>query len=61
MPALPPKVSLFIAIAILLMIAWVILRIALAVTGVLLHLLWIVALIMLAMWAWAKLRGDRAP
>ena len=53
----------FIAIAVLLMIAWVVLRVALAITSGLLHLLWIVALVLAVLWAWGKMRdffgGDR--
>jgi hypothetical protein len=45
-----------IAIAILLIIAWIVLRIALAITSGLLHLLWIVALVMLVFWGWEKIR-----
>lgn len=51
------KMRAIIAIAILLMIAWVVLRIALAVTSGLLHLLWIVALVFFALWVWDKLSG----
>lgn len=46
-------------LAILLLICWVVLRVALAVTSGLLHLLWIAALIMLAMWVIGKLRGSK--
>jgi hypothetical protein len=45
-----------IAIALLLIVAWIVLRIALAITSGLLHLLWIVAIVMIAMWAWRKAR-----
>ncbi|HEV7869318.1 MAG TPA: hypothetical protein VGO90_16640 [Chthoniobacteraceae bacterium] len=48
-------------IAVLLLIAWIVLRVALAVTGAALHLLWVVGLIMLAVWAVGKLRGKRTP
>lgn len=51
------KMKGLIAVAVLLVIAWVVLRIALAITSGLLHLLWIVALVMAAMWAWGKVRG----
>jgi hypothetical protein len=47
-------------LALVLLIAWVVLKMALAVTSVALHLLWIAALIMLAVWAFGKLRGRPA-
>ena len=50
------KMKVLIAIAILLIIAWIVLRIALAITSGLLHLLWVVALVMLVMWGWEKIR-----
>ena len=50
------KMKALIAIALLLVIAWVVLRIALAITSGLLNLLWIVALVMLVMWGWQKIR-----
>jgi hypothetical protein len=53
----PMKVKALIAIALLLMIAWVVLRVALAITSGLLHLLWIVALVMLVIWAWGQIRA----
>ena len=51
------KLKTLIAIALLLLVAWIVLRIALAITSGLLHLLWVVALIMLCIWAWGKLRA----
>ena len=53
------KMKALIAIALLLIIAWVVLRIALAITSGLLNLLWIVALVMLVMWVWEKIRPKR--
>ena len=50
------NMKVLVAIALLLIVAWVVLRIALAITSGLLHLLWIVALVMLAIWAWGKVR-----
>jgi hypothetical protein len=44
-------------LALVLLVAWLILKMALAVTSGLIHLLWIAALIMFAMWAFGKLRG----
>jgi ABC-type iron transport system FetAB permease component len=43
-------------IAALLIIAWIVLRVALAVTSGLLHLLWVVALVMIAIWLFRKLK-----
>jgi hypothetical protein len=50
------KMKALIVIAILLVVAWIVLRIALAITSGLLHLLWVVALVMLVMWAWGNIR-----
>ncbi len=44
-------------IAIVLVVAWIVLRLALALTGGLLHLLWIVAVIMFVIWLVGKIRG----
>ncbi len=49
--------SKLIVLAIFLLILWVILRVALAVTGVFLHLLWIVAVILAVLWLVGKFRG----
>jgi hypothetical protein len=46
-----------IAIALLLMVLWIVLRLALAITSGLLNVLWIVALVMLVAWAWNTLRS----
>jgi hypothetical protein len=46
--------------AIVLVILWAVLRIALALTGAFLHLLWIAALVLAAMWLFEKLRGKKA-
>jgi hypothetical protein len=46
-------------IAVLLLIVWAVLRLALLVTTGLLHLLWIVALVMIVSAALGKLRGKR--
>jgi hypothetical protein len=45
-------------LAVFLLILWLVLKVALAVTSGLLHLLWIAAVIMLVMWAVGKLRGS---
>ena len=50
------KMKVLVVIAILLVVAWIVLRIALAITSGLLHLLWVVALVMLVMWAWDRIR-----
>lgn len=47
------------AAAVFLLILWVVLRIALAVTGVFLHLLWIVAIVLAVLWLFGKLKGGR--
>ncbi len=46
-------------LAVLLMIAWVVLRVALAVTGALFHLLWIAAIVLVVIWLLGWLRGKR--
>jgi hypothetical protein len=46
-------------LAVVLLIAWVILRVALAVTGAFLHLLWIIAVVLAVMWLVGKLRGSK--
>ena len=51
------NVKLLVAIALVLIIAWVVLRVALAITSGLLHLLWIAALIILCLWAWRKVKA----
>ena len=47
-------------LAVVLLVAWVVLKMALAVTSVALHLLWVAALVMLVIWAFGKLRGRPA-
>jgi hypothetical protein len=47
-------------LALILIIAWVVLKMALAVTSVALHLLWVGALVLLVIWAFGKLRGRSA-
>ena len=46
-------------LAVFLVIAWVILRIALAVTGVVLHLLWIAAIVLAVIWLIDLVSGKR--
>ena len=51
--------SKLLVLAIFLLILWVVLRVALAVTGVFLHVLWILAIIFAVMWLIGKLRGSK--
>jgi len=46
-------------LAVFLVIAWVILRVALAVTGVVLHLLWIAAIVLAVIWLIDLVSGER--
>lgn len=52
--------SKLLALAIFLVILWVVLRIALALTGAFLHLLWIGAVVLAVMWLLGKLKGKKA-
>jgi hypothetical protein len=49
--------SKLLVLAILLLVSWVILRVALAITGVFLHLLWIAAILLAVFWVVGKLRS----
>jgi hypothetical protein len=49
----------FLVLAIFLMILWLVLRVALALTGVFLHLIWILAIVFAVLWLFGKLRGSR--
>jgi type IV secretory pathway TrbL component len=51
--------SKLLILAIFLVILWVVLRVALAITGVFLHLLWIIAIILAVLWLIGKLRGSK--
>lgn len=51
--------SKLLVLAVILLILWVVLRVALALTGVFLHLLWIIAIILAVLWFVGKLRGDK--
>ena len=42
-------------VALLLLIIWVVARVALAVTGFFLHLLWVLALVLVAVWLIRKI------
>lgn len=52
--------SKILVLAVFLLILWVVLRLALALTGVFLHLLWIAAIILAVMWLVGKIRGKNA-
>lgn len=49
--------SKLLGLAVLLLIVWVVLRVALAITGFALHLIWIAAIILVIFWVLGKLRG----
>lgn len=49
--------SKLLILAVFLVILWVILRVALALTGVFLHLLWVAAVVLAIIWLVGKLRG----
>ena len=51
--------SKLLVLAILLLVVWVVLKVALAITSVTLHLLWIVAIILAVLWLVGKLRGNK--
>jgi hypothetical protein len=46
-----------ILLAVLLVVIWVIARVALAVTSVALHLLWVIAIILAIVWLIGRVRG----
>lgn len=46
-----------ILLAVVLVIIWVVARVALAVTSVALHLLWVAAIILAIIWAIGRLKG----
>jgi len=49
--------SKLLMLALLLLVIWVVARVVLAVTGLMLHLLWIAALVLAAIWLIQKVRG----
>ena len=51
--------SKFLILAAFLLILWLVLRVALVITSVFLHLLWIVAIILAVVWLVGKLRGSK--
>lgn len=48
-----------IGVAIFLLIAWFILRVAFALTGLAFHLLWIAAIVLFVIWVFGKIFGAR--
>lgn len=56
-PARWCSMSSLLGTAFFLLILWVVLRLALAVTGVFLHFLWIIAIVLAILWVVGKLRG----
>lgn len=54
-----PLMSKLLSLAVLLLIVWVIFRVALAVTSVALHLIWVAAVVLALFWLVGKLRGTR--
>ena len=51
--------SKLLVLAVVLLILWVVLRVALAITGAFLHLLWIIAIVFVVLWLIGKLRGAK--
>jgi hypothetical protein len=48
-------------LALVLVVVWLLLRFALAVTGAFLHVLWVIALVMFVVWLVRLLRGGGRP
>jgi len=48
-----------IGIAIFLLIAWLVLRVAFALTGLAFHLLWIAAIVLFVLWVIGKISGAK--
>jgi hypothetical protein len=51
--------SKLLVLAVLLLVSWIILRVALAMTGVFLHVLWIAAILLAVLWMVGKLRSSK--
>ena len=51
--------STFIWLALVLMVLWVVLKVALAITSVALHLLWIGAIIFFVCWIFGQFTGNK--
>ena len=47
----------FLWLAIVLVVVWLVARVFLALTGALLHLLWIIGIILLVVWVFRKVMG----
>ena len=55
-----PFMNSLVWLAIVAVVIWIVLRVALAITSGILHLLWIAAIIMFVMWLYHKVRGKKA-
>lgn len=51
--------SKLLGLAVFLLILWVILWVALKITGLFLHLLWVAAVILFVLWLVGKIRGEK--
>lgn len=51
--------SKLLSLAVLLLIIWIVLKVALAVTGAFLHLLWIIAMVLVVVWLIGKAKGGK--
>lgn len=51
--------SKLLVLAVLFLIVWLILRVALAITGVFLHLIWVIAIALVLFWLVEKIRGSK--
>ena len=51
--------SKLLALAVFLLILWVVLWVALKITGLFLHLLWVAAIILFVIWLVGKIRGKK--
>jgi hypothetical protein len=51
--------SKLLGLAVFLLILWSVLWLALKITGIFLHLLWIAAIILVVLWLIGKLRGSK--
>ncbi len=51
--------SKLLSAAFLLLVIWVVLKMALAITSVTLHLLWIIAVILAVLWLVGRIRGTK--
>lgn len=51
--------SKLLGLAVFLLVLWVILWVALKITGLFLHLLWVVAVVLFVIWLAGKIRGNK--